>query len=97
MYSRKSLQHSVEAVKEKLAAGMPWTIRFKVPTDQNIVMNDVIRGDISFEANLISDFIIVKSDGNPTYNFAVVVDDHEMRSPTLFEAKTIFRIPQSKS
>ena len=58
-------------------------------------MNDVIRGDISFEANLL-DFI-VKSDGNPTYNFAVVVDDHEMGSPTLFEAKTIFRIPQSKS
>ena len=78
MYSRRVCNIQLKKWKEKLAAGMPWTIRFKVPTDQNIVMNDVIRGDISFEANLISDFIIVKSDGNPTYNFAVVVDDHEM-------------------
>ena len=57
MYSRKSLQYSTEEVKEKLALGVPWMF-FKVPTDQNIVMNDVI-GDISFEANLISDFIVL--------------------------------------
>ncbi|MGC6367075.1 MAG: glutamate--tRNA ligase [Candidatus Marinamargulisbacteria bacterium] len=78
MYSRRSLQYTPEEVAEKLASGIPWTIRFKVPDDQTLVMKDVIRGDISFEANLISDFIIVKSDGNPTYNFAVVIDDYEM-------------------
>jgi glutamyl-tRNA synthetase len=63
---------------EKLDGGSPWTIRFRVPDNATIVVKDAIRGTISFESNLLSDFIIVRSDGNPTYNFAVVVDDHVM-------------------
>lgn len=77
-YSRKSLRYSQEEVTDKLNNGSPWTIRFKVPDNSKIVVKDVIRGDISFESKLLSDFIIVRSDGNPTYNFAVVVDDHDM-------------------
>ena len=78
MYSRKALTLSPSDVQARLANGDPHVIRFKVPTGTTVTMNDVIRGDIEFDASLISDFVIVKSDGAPTYNFAVVVDDHEM-------------------
>lgn len=77
-YSRKSLSYSPDVVRQKLADNIPYTIRFKVPDDAVITLNDAIRGDIPFDTSLLSDFIIVKSDGYPTYNFAVVVDDHEM-------------------
>ena len=78
MYSRKSLNLSQDEVARRLKNGDPFTIRFKVPDNEKIVMNDVIRGDIEFESKLISDFIIVKSDGAPTYNLAVVIDDLDM-------------------
>ena len=78
MYSRKSLQLSSDDVTQRLENGDPYTIRFKVPDNEMITMNDVVRGEIQFESKLISDFIIVKSDGNPTYNLAVVIDDIDM-------------------
>ena len=64
MYSRKSLRLSKEEVQSRLENGDPYTIRFKLPDNDIIVMDDVIRGNIEFESKLISDFIIVKSDGN---------------------------------
>ncbi|MCG9969118.1 glutamate--tRNA ligase [Pelotomaculum terephthalicicum JT] len=60
------------------AAGRKPVIRFRVPENRVINVNDLVRGDVSFECNGIGDFIILKSDGIPTYNFAVVVDDHLM-------------------
>lgn len=48
--------------------------RFKVP-EKTVVVKDVVRGDISFDTALMGDFIIIKQDGNPTFNFAVSVDD----------------------
>jgi nondiscriminating glutamyl-tRNA synthetase len=53
-------------------------IRFRVPGNQVITVADLVRGDVSFECNGIGDFVILKSDGIPTYNFAVVIDDHLM-------------------
>ncbi|MHB8157851.1 MAG: glutamate--tRNA ligase, partial [Desulfocucumaceae bacterium] len=53
-------------------------IRFRVPAGETVVVNDLVRGEVSFECSGIGDFVIVKSDGIPTYNFAVVVDDHTM-------------------
>ena len=53
-------------------------IRFRVPEDQVIVINDLVRGEVSFECAGIGDFIVLKSDGIPTYNFAVVIDDYLM-------------------
>ncbi|MHB1042345.1 MAG: glutamate--tRNA ligase [Eubacteriales bacterium] len=53
-------------------------IRFRVPENQVIRINDLVRGEVSFECSGIGDFIILKSDGIPTYNFAVVVDDYTM-------------------
>lgn len=60
------------------ATGRKPVIRFRVPEEQVIQMSDLVRGEVTFACNDIGDFIILKSDGIPTYNFAVVVDDHLM-------------------
>lgn len=60
------------------AAGRKPVLRFKVPADRIITIDDHVRGHVEFESNGIGDFIIMKSDNIPTYNFAVVVDDHDM-------------------
>lgn len=54
-------------------------IRFHVPEGTEVVVRDVVRGEVRFESADIGDFIILRSDGLPTYNFAVVVDDALMR------------------
>ncbi len=71
-----SLPH--EEVKERLARGEKAAIRFKVPAGREVVIPDLVRGEVTFKTDGIGDFIIIKSDGIPTYNFAVVVDDLEM-------------------
>jgi len=66
-------------VKKAKSEGRPVTVRFAVPQDETIVIQDVVRGEVRFAAGEISDFIILKSDGFPTYNFACVVDDYLMK------------------
>jgi len=66
-------------VEKKLKEGIPFAIRFKVADDREIIFHDLIRGEISFKSEVIGDFIIIKSDGTPSYNFAVVVDDGDMK------------------
>jgi glutamyl-tRNA synthetase len=58
--------------------GRPVTVRFAMPQDRPTVVDDVVRGRVEFAVGEISDFIIQKSDGFPTYNFACVVDDELM-------------------
>lgn len=58
---------------------MPAAIRFKMPQDGTTILNDMIKGTIEFENNLLDDMIILRSDGTPTYNFVVVVDDIDMK------------------
>jgi glutamyl-tRNA synthetase len=53
----------------------PHVIRFKLPEQEQLVVHDLIRGDISFPLAQYDDFIIIRSDGSPMYNFCVVVDD----------------------
>src|SRR5690606_4301721 len=60
------------------AEGRKPTIRLRVPKDQIIEIDDIVRGHVEFDSNGVGDFIIVKSDGIPVYNFAVVVDDYLM-------------------
>ncbi len=57
----------------------PSVIRFKNPETGATVVNDLIKGDITFQNHELDDLIIVRSDGNPTYNFCVVVDDWDMK------------------
>ncbi|MCX6784234.1 MAG: glutamate--tRNA ligase [candidate division WWE3 bacterium] len=65
-------------VTKKLAAKMPFVIRLKVPKDQKITFHDEVLGDMSFDSNEIDDQVLLKSDGFPTYQLAVVIDDHLM-------------------
>ena len=78
-YNRpKDFPSTADADKAR-AEGRPVTVRFAVPQDKPIVVQDVVRGEITFAAGEIGDFIILKSDGFPTYNFACVVDDYLMK------------------
>ena len=56
----------------------PHVIRFKAPREGVTVLADVVKGDISFDNNQLDDLILLRSDGAPTYNLAVVVDGHDM-------------------
>jgi len=64
-----------EEVHARLAAGQRAAIRFKVPDDQEVVFTDLVRGEVRFHTDVIGDLIILRADGYPAYNFAVVVDD----------------------
>ena len=66
-------------VTERLAKGDSHVIRFKMPHDGSVFFRDIVRGEFSFENVNLDDFVLLKSDGNPTYNFAVVVDDARMK------------------
>ena len=63
------------------------TVRFRVPTGQQIVIHDMVRGDVVFDSDGIGDFVIVKSDGIPTYNYAVVIDDALMHITHVIRAE----------
>lgn len=78
LYSGKCLHLSEDEIAERKARGIKPTIRFHVKGDKPIIIHDLVRGDVQFERDGIGDFVIVKSDGIPVYNFAVVVDDHLM-------------------
>ena len=58
--------------------GRPYALRFAVPTGRTLVLNDLVKGEVSFDTDEIGDFVIVRPGGQPLYNFASVVDDVEM-------------------
>lgn len=74
-----SLSLNTEEVKKKLDEGVPYVIRFKSPQDQKLVLQDIVRGTIEIDSNILDDKILFKSDGMPTYHLANIVDDHLMR------------------
>ncbi|WJP97710.1 glutamate--tRNA ligase [Macrococcus bovicus] len=61
-----------------IAEGREPSIRFRVPQGKTYTFNDMVKGEVSFESDGIGDWVIVKKDGIPTYNFAVAIDDHFM-------------------
>lgn len=65
----------------------PYVIRLKVPRSGETSFNDIIRGKIVFQNNLLDDQILLKSDGFPTYHLAVVVDDHVMKITHIIRAE----------
>ncbi len=75
-----SLRLTAEEVASKIAAGTEFVIRFKTPIDQTLHLNDLIRGDVKFDTNLLDDKVLFKSDGMPTYHLANIVDDHLMKT-----------------
>ncbi len=79
MYDRRARVLTENEVKEKIASGLPYVIRLKVPLDSEIKFNDLIRGNVRIETNLVDDQVLLKSDGFPTYHLANVIDDHLMQ------------------
>jgi len=69
---------SKEEVDAKLAEGAPCTYRFRVPKDETVTISDLVRGDVSWSTNTLGDFIILRSNGLPVYNFCVAADDATM-------------------
>ncbi|MEN6347868.1 MAG: glutamate--tRNA ligase [Syntrophomonas sp.] len=72
---------------ELLQSGRKPVVRIKTPETGKMVVHDLIRGDVEFSNSLLDDFIIAKSDGWPTYNFAVVVDDSTMKISHVIRAE----------
>lgn len=71
-----SLKLSKEEVQKRIVNGEPYVVRFKTPTDETLVLNDIIRREVKFETSLLDDKVLFKSDGMPTYHLANIVDDH---------------------
>lgn len=67
-----------EEVEARVAAGEPYVIRLKLPEDHVVAFDDAVRGRIEINTNDLDDQVLIKTDGFPTYHFAVVVDDHLM-------------------
>lgn len=78
-YSGRCRTLSSEASQRQVDAGQPFVIRIATPTSGDVVVHDVVRGDIRAPADDVDDFVLLRRDGRPTYNFAVVVDDIEMK------------------
>ncbi len=75
-----SLVISAAETDKRIAASEDFVIRFKTPVNETLHLQDIIRGDIKFETNLLDDKVLFKSDGMPTYHLANIVDDHLMET-----------------
>ena len=78
-YSGKCRQLGDAKRAQLIREGRKASIRFRVPDDRTYTFHDLVKGEVTFQASDFGDFVIVKKDGIPTYNFAVAVDDHLMR------------------
>ena len=79
-YAGLTAEEKAAKIAKAKAAGVKPVIRFRVPVHKNYTFDDLVKGHIEFDSDSIGgDFVIMKRDGMPTYNFAVVVDDHLMK------------------
>jgi len=80
--SRGKLNNSLNLTKieieEKINAGEAYVIRFKMPENEAVVFDDLIRGEVQVKTEMLDDKVLFKSDGMPTYHLANIVDDHLM-------------------
>ena len=75
---KNSLSLSKEEVEKRLSAGEPYTIRMKMPRNQDVRFEDIIRGWVTVNTNNLDDKVLLKESGMPTYHLANIVDDHLM-------------------
>ncbi len=66
------------ATKERITSGESFVVRLKVPITGSIAVNDLVRGEVSFDLASVDDAVLLKSDGMATYHLAAMVDDHDM-------------------
>ncbi|HHV45623.1 MAG TPA: glutamate--tRNA ligase [Tissierellia bacterium] len=86
-YSGRCSTLSKEEVEENIKMGKPYVIRIRIPREGNTVVEDLIRGTVNFDNSQLDDYIIIKSNNMPTYNFACVVDDHFMKISHVIRAE----------
>ncbi len=78
-YSGKCRNLDINESKKRIKNGELAAIRFKIPKNTQIKFKDIVRGDMEFDSNLLSDPVILRSNGMPAYNFSVVIDDSLMK------------------
>lgn len=86
-YDRHCLNLSSAEIAKKIKNGEKFVIRMKVPDDETVSFLDTVRGEIKFNTNDVDDQVLIKSDGIPTYQFAVVIDDHLMNITHIFRGE----------
>ncbi|KAG6485653.1 glutamate--tRNA ligase, chloroplastic/mitochondrial-like [Zingiber officinale] len=74
-------------IQEELAKGTPYTYRFRVPKEGILKITDLIRGEVSWNLDTLGDFVIMRSNGQPVYNFCVTVDDATMHISHVIRAE----------
>ncbi|XP_038973583.1 glutamate--tRNA ligase, chloroplastic/mitochondrial-like [Phoenix dactylifera] len=87
VYMGKWATASDEEIQEELAKGTPYTYRFHVPKKGTLKINDLIRGEVGWSLDTLGDFVIMRSNGQPVYNFCVTVDDATMRISHVIRAE----------
>jgi glutamyl-tRNA synthetase len=87
MRMRNSLTLSEAETSSLLQAGTKHVIRIKMPADETVVLQDMIRGEVRFQTNQVDDKVLLKADGMPTYHLAVVVDDYLMKITHAFRGE----------
>lgn len=76
---RNSISLPADEVERLLNENTPYVVRFKMPFDRVLNLEDIIRGKFSVNTNTLDDKVLVKNDGMPTYHFANIIDDHKMK------------------
>lgn len=87
MHMRNSLTLSPEETQKLLSANTPHVIRIRMPDNETLHLDDLIRGRVEFNTSLVDDKVLLKADGMPTYHLAVVVDDFLMRITHAFRGE----------
>ena len=82
-----NIHYSKRCLKNPPTDREEYSIRFKVPAEVTYAFTDMVRGDISFESADIGDWVIMKANGIPTYNFACAIDDHLMKISHIFRGE----------
>lgn len=78
VYNGKWASATGKEVEEELTKGTPFTYRFRVPKEGSLKIDDLIRGEVYWNLDTLGDFVIMRSNGQPVYNFCVTVDDATM-------------------
>lgn len=78
VYSKKCANLNEDQVQQYINEGRKPSLRFRMP-EKELIIKDIIRGEVKIDTSLIGDYVILKSNGTPTYNFAVVIDDMSMK------------------
>lgn len=87
MQMKNSLSMSAEQLQEELSRNTPYVIRIKMPAGREVILNDMIRGEVRFNTDQIDDKVLLKADGMPTYHLAVVADDYAMKITHAFRGE----------